>query len=337
MAKKKKKSKGSGKLSKNAFSRGRKKAEEARKSRFENAPVGQHICRFTGFSQGTGKGGDFINMQFAIVDGEHSGKKFSKYYELSEDRLSFILGDLGVFGFELDEFENVKDITKALKELQEEKPLLKIRVSENGEYTNTYINKVFSDEEAETLDIEEDGDEESDDEEEEDEDSEDDEEESDDEEDEDEEEDDEEWKPSKGDRVNVTLADGEEYPGKVTRCSVAKEICSVDFDDGDSETGLAWEDISQLEEDADDEDEEESDEDEEETEDEDDESEDEDSDEEEELTMKKGMRVSFKKGRKTIKGKITKLDEENETVNIKDDKGKTHKKIDGSKLELLDD
>ncbi|KKN74282.1 hypothetical protein LCGC14_0392210 [marine sediment metagenome] len=310
-------------INKNAFSKARKQATKARKARFQDAPVGTHICKIVGYTKGTGKKGTYVSVTFLIVDGEFSGRKFSKYFEISEERLSFLLEFLATAGFEMDDFKSEKSVYKALDELVGDKPLAKVRVSEKDDFVNVYCNKIFTDEEAEDLDIDgEDVD--TDDEDEDEDESEDDD--SDDEDDDNDDEDDSDYAPAKGDRVEVELGDGEKYPGKVTRSSKAKELCSVEFDDGDKEAGLAWADIALL--DADDDDEDESDE--------SDEDDTDDNDDEDELDISKGMTVSFKKGRKKFVGKVIKLNEDEGTVSIKDDDGKTHKNIDHAILELVD-
>ncbi len=305
-------------ISKNAFSKARKQATKARKARFQDAPVGTHICKIVGYTKGTGKKGAYVSVTFLIVDGEFSGRKFSKYFEISEDRLSFLLEFLATAGFEMDDFKKEKDVYEALDELVGDKPLAKVRVSEKDDFVNVYCNKIFTDEEAEDLDI--DGDDvDTDDEDEDDEDDN-----SEDDDSSDDEDEDGDYASAKGDRVEVELGDGKKYPGTVTQSSKTKEICSVEFDDGDKEVGLAWADIKPLDEKDDDEDES------------DDSDNDDDDEDEDELDISKGMTVSFKKGRKKFVGKVTKLNEDEGTVSIKDDDGKTHINIDHAILELVE-
>jgi len=288
---------------KSILKKGQKKWKKARKDA-ENmgksqVEDGRYVAKLVEVKPGKSQAGrDQIVFTYKILEGKPKGKKVSSFEGIeTEKNLMFLANKISKFGYEVP--EDATEIVDVVEELQKEKPTCRIRVKDNDGFANVYLDGLVDEEEVEESEEEE-------------------------EEEEDEDEDEEE---SEDDDEEEESEDEDE-----------------DEDENEEESEEEEDDESEEEDDEDEDDEEDDEEEEEENEEEEDEDDeegddaDEDEDEEEEgEEITKGMKVLVKKGKKKLPGKVTKIFEKDEAVNVKLDDGKLLKKVSIDKLEEYDE
>ncbi len=73
------------------------------------------------------------------------GGKVGIFYSLEEDRLRWLLMDLAKLGYDIDAIESGDDIAEILTGLKKEKPGVRIKTVQSGEYVNIKIDRLLKD------------------------------------------------------------------------------------------------------------------------------------------------------------------------------------------------
>lgn len=127
-----------------------KKFEAAKKIASEggsanpNVEDGRYIAQLLGFElQKSSAGRDQIKRSFKITEGESKGEKLTDYQGLDTDKgISFFMRDIKRLGYE--EPESLEDCGPIVKEINEEQPMIRITVKNNGDFQNVFIDKALS-------------------------------------------------------------------------------------------------------------------------------------------------------------------------------------------------
>lgn len=88
------------------------------------------------------KKGTAVFCEYEAIEGDEEGKKIRQMYKLTDAAgekapgLAFLKRDLALLGY--DDVPGAK-MEKVLKEISEEQPMVIVRVAENGQYTNAYL------------------------------------------------------------------------------------------------------------------------------------------------------------------------------------------------------
>lgn len=82
-------------------------------------------------------------LGLTIAEGEFAGQEFRKYYGLDEKGLEFLVGD--ITRLERETPDNLELLEDLLKEIVAANVMVNIRVKENGEYLNTYFDRLVKD------------------------------------------------------------------------------------------------------------------------------------------------------------------------------------------------
>jgi hypothetical protein len=133
------------KKSKGKWAAAREKAEaNAGKGGYGEFEDGRYLARMVKAEGKVSDKGPFIQFDFKFKDGEYDGQSKPLFQNIeSEDNLYWLGRLLGTFGYELpDELEGIQDV---LDDLNNTKPLCKIRLKTKGEWQNLYVEKVISD------------------------------------------------------------------------------------------------------------------------------------------------------------------------------------------------
>jgi len=273
---------------------------------------GVYMCRLTGLKIKPNKKKllDLVS-EWTVTRGESKGEKCFRFDTLErEEGIPYTQGYLRALGVEVDEID-AADLPDAIAELLKSKPGARIKVREDGDFTRVDLMKVFAGEDAEEDSDEDDSDKDDD----EDGDSDADEKEDDDDRDDtDEKEDDEEEEAeepefSKGDDVTFDAKlKGDKktttHTGKVTK--VKDGIATIKADNGGM-LDLPCKDLTKAEGDEESGDDEDA----------DDADEKDDAEEAQDYQPAVDDEITFKKGKKALKGTITKVNAKKETVTVK--------------------
>ncbi len=73
------------------------------------------------------------------------GGKVGIFYSLEEDRLRWLLMDIAKLGYDVDAIESGDDIAEILAGLKKEKPGVRIKTVQSGEYVNVKIDRLLKD------------------------------------------------------------------------------------------------------------------------------------------------------------------------------------------------
>lgn len=112
-----------------------------------NVPPDFYICRLTDGTIREAGSNDELHMvlQFTVLEGEQTGEQIPLWDNIQNpERLVYAMRDLRRLNVDTDEMD-ITDIEEVLKQLIESAPVVRLKVAQNGEYTNVYINKVIED------------------------------------------------------------------------------------------------------------------------------------------------------------------------------------------------
>lgn len=81
-----------------------------------------------------------------ILEGEHAGESFRKYYGIDDKGMEFLLKDLQ--RLESDLPDDISLLEDTIAAIVKQAPMLNVRVKEKGEFLNTYFDKLIKGEDA---------------------------------------------------------------------------------------------------------------------------------------------------------------------------------------------
>lgn len=87
-------------------------------------------------------------IEVTVLEGENAGETQRKYWGLDKpEHLQYFHRDIMRLGYEVP--DDPEELETLLKEIVKDKPKLRIRIKENGEYMNVYFDKLIQSEGAE--------------------------------------------------------------------------------------------------------------------------------------------------------------------------------------------
>jgi hypothetical protein len=121
------------------------------------APDGDYIARLIKVRRGSNEKGAFVSFDFVILEGEYAGQNPGEFMGLSASgKRTVEMAIAGLhwytqdFGYETDETWGPDEFNEAFDELTKDQPVVKIQISNNGNFQNVRVVELLDESEVES-------------------------------------------------------------------------------------------------------------------------------------------------------------------------------------------